>query len=339
LIFKDILPLTTDHPSRNRILFWISILLAGIFLYLALRGLDWNAFTAALHNANYLYVLIIFIWGSLSSWFRANRWRVLLSGEKQIPTVKVFWANMAGYLANNVLPARAGELIRAIYLGKENDISTSFALATGLVERIMDLITLVILGSISLTLSGIVSAQLQDALRLMTVIAIIGLGGILSAPYIGEKILAWISPLPSTKPSVTEKIEGFLKQFLRGVEALHHPSRTGTFILFTCLIWIMDGIGMVILARSLHLYLTITQSFLLLAGLGLSSAIPSTPGYLGVYQFVAVIVLQPFGITNANALALIIFLQVINFLAVTFWGWISISRASVFLGKKRDGVS
>jgi uncharacterized protein (TIRG00374 family) len=242
---------------------------------------------------------------------------------------------MTGYLGNSILPARAGELIRAAYAGRENELPVSFALATGLVERLIDLIALVILGLTSLAYSGIISAQLGAALRVMTLVAIVGLVGILIAPYVGNKLIAFIPSLPGIKPSAKEKLEEFSKQFLRGVEALHHPSRAGMFILFTCLIWAMDGVGVVVLAYSLRLSLTLVQSFLLLAGLGLSSAIPSTPGYVGIYQFVAVIVLQPFGIANANALALIIFLQATNLLLVVFWGWIGISRTSVFLHKKR----
>ena len=240
---------------------------------------------------------------------------------------------MSGYLANNVLPARAGELVRAVYIGKENDIAISFTLATGLVERFLDLIALVIIGSITLTVSGIISAQLQDALKIMTIVAVVGLAGILAVPYMGKRIISLIPSLPMIQPSVKEKVEGFLRQFLRGVEALHHPARAGIFILFTLIIWAMDGIGVVMLAQTLHIKVQLTQSLLLLSSLGLSSAIPSTPGYVGVYQFVAKVVLQAFGISSADALALIIFLQAMNFLTVTAWGWFGISRASTFLSK------
>jgi uncharacterized protein (TIRG00374 family) len=264
---------------------------------------------------------------------------MLLSAEENIPTTKVFWANMVGYLGNNILPARAGELIRAVYVGKENNVPVSFALATGLVERFMDLIALVILGSMSLASTGIISAQLEAALKVMSGVAVVGLVGILIVPYIGHRLIASIPSLPAIKPSTREKVDGFLNQFLRGVEALHHPTRAGIFVLFTCLIWAMDGVGLVVLARSLHLNITLVQSFLLLASLGLSSAIPSTPGYVGVYQFVAVIVLQPFGISNANALAFIVFAQVANLMIVAFWGWLGISRTSNFLGNKRDAKS
>jgi len=234
---------------------------------------------------------------------------------------------MAGYLGNNILPARAGELIRAAYVSRENEISTPFALATGFVERFIDLVTLVILGSISISTMGILSKPLQGALKGMASIAGIGVITLLALPYFGNKLRSIFANLPIKNASVKEKLAGLLDQFLRGVEALHHPKRAMGFILFTSLIWLMDGIGTIILARTLHLDLTLTQSFLLLAGLGLSSAIPSTPGYVGVYQFVAVIVLQPFGISNANALAFIVFLQILNLLTLAFWGGIAIWRS------------
>lgn len=309
-------------------MFWISILLAGLFLYLALRDIDFASFTSALRNANYVYLPVIFIWGSLTSWIRAYRWRILLTAGKSIPTKNVFWANMAGYLGNNILPARAGEFIRAVYVGKENNISTSFSLATGLVERFMDLIALVILGSISLANLGILSAPLQSALKVMSVIAVLGFLGILIAPYIGQGLIHFGLRIPFLSEPTKKKIVDFLEQFLRGIKALHHPMRAATFVLATCVIWTMDGIGVIILARSLQLYLTLFQSFLLLTGLGLSSAIPSTPGYVGIYQFVAVIILQPFGISSANALAFIIFLQVTNLSVIVAWGSIAALRTS-----------
>lgn len=304
-----------------------SILLAGLFLFLAFRKLDWEAFLSALRNANYGFIPLIFIWGSASNWIRALRWRTLLATEKDIRAKNVFWANMAGYLGNNILPARAGELIRAAYVSKENNISASFSLATGLVERFIDLIALVILGSISLTVSGILSKTLQDALKAMSGIAIIGAITLLIVPYFGDSIRRMVDTLPIKHVAAREKVAGFLNQFLRGIEALHHPKQTLQFLLFTCLIWLMDGIGTIILARALQLDFSLAVSFLLLAGLGLSSAIPSTPGYVGVYQFVAVVVLQPFGIANAKALAFIIFFQIISLISIAIWGGLAIWRS------------
>ena len=290
--------------------------------------MDWSVFVSSIRRASYGYLPLIFIWGSVSSWVRSTRWRVLLTADKNIPAQNVFWANMAGYLGNNILPARAGELIRALYVGQENNISTSFALATGLIERFMDLLALILLGSFSLAYAGILSGPLQTAIKVMSVIAIVGIVMILIASYIGSYLLKIGVRIPLLKTSAGEKVIRFSEQFLRGIEALHHPKRVMLFILYTSVIWLMDGIGTIIVAHTLHIDLFLHQGFVLLAGLGFSSAIPSTPGYVGVYQFVAVFILEPFGISNAKALAFIIFMQITNILIILFWGGIAAIRFS-----------
>lgn len=315
---------------RQRFVFWISILLAALFLYLALRGLDWVGFVSSLRNASYGLIPLVLIWSSMSNWIRALRWRILLTTEQDISAPNVFWANMAGYFGNNILPARAGELIRAVYVSKENHLSVSYSLATGLVERFIDLIALVILGSTALARAGILARPLQDALKVMSVVAMIGIATLLAMPYLGGHLRRSLEVTSVSNTSAKAKIGKQLEQFLQGVEALHHPKRAVAFILFTALIWLLDGVGTLLLAQAVNLSFSLVESFLLLAGLGLSSAIPSTPGYVGVYQFVAVTVLQPFGVSNASAIVFILFLQATNLLVTAFWGGIAIWRAASF---------
>jgi uncharacterized protein (TIRG00374 family) len=308
----------------------LSILLAGLFIYLAIRKLDWDHFAATIRSADYQYLPLLFLWGSLTNWIRANRWRVLLNVEKHVPLKNVFWANMAGYLGNNILPARTGELVRAFYLSKENNIAAPFVLATGLVERLVDLIALILLAILSLQNTGILPEVFRPALNLISSIAATGFLAILVAPYFGRRLVNRIAVPQGPGVSAKSKILNLLIKVIYGIESLHHPKRAASFLLFTGLIWLMDGIGAMILALSLHLQITLAQSLLLLASLGLSSAIPSTPGYVGVYQFVAVIVLQPFGISNADALAFILLLQAVGLLVVFVWGGIAALRATQF---------
>jgi uncharacterized protein (TIRG00374 family) len=324
-IFKDFLGAAPESgPLLNRFILWISFLLAGIFLYLALRGLDWQAFVLAFRNADFAFLPLMLLWGSLSYLIRALRWRTLLAAEKRIPLSRVFWANMAGYLGNNILPARAGEFIRAAYLGRQNEISTSFVFATGLVERLTDVIALVILGSVTLSRTDIPSTLLRTALQTMSAVGTIGLLAIVLLPRLDNWISRRVAALPLLDTSARAKIAGFLNQFLRGLVALHQFQRILAFILFTSLIWTIDCLGTVFLSRILHLDISLDQAFVLLAGLGLSSAIPSTPGYIGVYQFVAVIILERFGISSANALVFILFFQIMNLLLLLVYGTIAL---------------
>ena len=323
-----------ENNKRSRFVFIFGITLAAVLLYLALRGLDWPQFIETLKNARYTYLPLVLVWGSLGYFIRALRWRVLLTAEKPISPVDVFWANMAGYLGNNILPARAGELIRAMYVSRQNNVTAPFALATGLVERFIDLITLIILGSVSLSVSDILSKPMQDALTAMSIIGGVGLIAIVLLPYIGYWMDQVIASLPLLTASAKEKLSELLKQFLHGIEALHSAKRIGVFLLFTATIWLMDGIGTLFLGYILNLHLSLSQAFVLLAGLGLSSAIPSTPGYVGVYQFVAVTVLVPFGYSRANALAFILISQILNYLIISFWGLLGLWQ----INKSNRGV-
>jgi uncharacterized membrane protein YbhN (UPF0104 family) len=111
-----------------------------------------------------------------------------------------------------------------------------------------------------------------------------------------------------------------------------HPGRAFGFVAFTMVIWLLDGFGTTIMARALNLSLTLPQALLLLVALGLSSAVPSTPGYIGVYQFVAVTVLPVFGFTNSQAIAYILASQAFTFAIVSVLGMVGMWR----LGAGKD---
>lgn len=322
-----ILPESREGKSSTRFSRWMiafSFVLAAFFLYFALRNLDWHIFFVTLKSAQYIYLPVVFFWSSASFIFRALRLRILLTSENNLPLLNVFLANMAGYLGNNILPARAGELVRAAYLARQNKISTPFALTVGLVERLMDLIALIVLGSLALSSTGIVSPLFQNALKGISFLGLIGLVFIFALPQFENLIRRLVVVLPALKESQKIKLEFFFQQFLSGLRSLHNFNRVMQFTGLTCLIWLMDAVGTVLLAYILKIPLFLHQAFVLLAALGLSSVIPSTPGYVGVYQFVAVTTLVPFGISKANALAYILISQILGYIIIGFWGLLSL---------------
>jgi uncharacterized protein (TIRG00374 family) len=325
-LFATLPEVQKAKPSTRlgRVMIVLSIALAVFLLYLTLRNLDWQIFFDVLKKARYAYLPVVFLGGSLSSLIRAVRLRLLLTSEKTLPVSNVFWANMAGYLGNNILPMRAGELVRAAYLAQKNKINISFALAVGLVERLMDLIALVVLGSFALTATGVISPVIQNALKGISILGLVGLIVIFVLPYFGALLRRFIMAFPALKESYKIRLDGFLQQFLEGLKSLHSLMRIVQFIGLTGLIWLMDAVSTVLLASILYIPLLLQQAFVLLAALGLSSAIPSTPGYVGVYQFVAVTTLAPFGIAKADALAYILISQVLGYLLIGFWGLLSL---------------
>jgi uncharacterized protein (TIRG00374 family) len=320
-------PSSPEELSRNRRgspwVMIFSLALASLLLYLTLRELDWNTFWNTVRGGHYEILLLTIPISSLNYFIRAFRWNVFLSSGRKIPLVSVFWANMVGYMGNAYLPARAGELLRSVFLGKSSGLGASFVLATALTERLMDVVALVLFGSIFMLFQFSLSPLLVSAVYAMALVGFIGLVVIIAAPTQEKLILKVLGRLPLPE-KISHVISEQVSNFLVGMRSLRNGHRLQTFIFLTCIIWLIDGVANVIGVRIISGSLNLGQSLFLLAALGLSSAIPSTPGYVGVYQFVAVNVLVPFGFSQADALAYILISQIINYVVVTFWGLIGV---------------
>jgi len=311
--------------TLSRRLLWLAFPLAAALLYVTLRDLDWASFWDALRHARYEFLLMTIPIASVSYIARGVRWGVLVRSEVQVSVGSVFWANMVGYMGNAYLPARAGELLRAGILGAKKGLGTSFVLATGLSERILDAVALVLIGSTALLLGGPLSPVLASAIRLMALGGAAALAFLLLAPFQERHLLRLIEAMPLPERG-SRKIRETASRFLVGMRSLQNVRRMLLFAALTVLIWFVDGVAVVIGVRILSQSLDLGQALVLLAGLGLSSAVPSTPGYIGVYQFVAVSILVPFGFPREAALGYILLSQVLNYLVVTFWGLLGLWR-------------
>jgi uncharacterized protein (TIRG00374 family) len=311
------------NKTNQYLLTIFAFLLAAILLWVVLRSMDWRTFWSILSHGNYAILFLSIPISSANYYLRAFRWHILVKSDSKIKVPMVFWANMVGYLGNAYLPARAGEVIRSAYLGRKSGAGTSFVFATALVERLMDAIALVIIGSISVLLLSQISVLLAGAVKIMAIAGAVGLAIVIVVPFQEKRISGLIDrlPLPS---DLRLKITQQITRFLVGMRSLHDVRRLSSFILLTAVIWLIDGLANMVGVRIISQTLTLGQSLILLAALGLSSAIPSTPGYIGVYQFVAVSVLVPFGFSRPAALAYILISQVANYLVISFWGLIGL---------------
>ena len=231
----------------------------------------------------------------------------------------VFWANSAGYLGNNFLPARAGEVIRSLLISSRSSLSRTYVLTTALGERLMDAIALVLWSSLALMGVDPKPRWMADVSRTMALLAGAGAVAIMVLPHTGgllENVLRRVS-LPARLRTV---LLGLAEQVLQGLRAFHDWGRFAGFVGLTVVVWMSDSLGAMTAARALGISLAFRVAVLLLAGLGLSSALPSTPGYVGIYQFVAVTVLMPFAISRDAAVAYILVLQALGYVVVLLFG-------------------
>ncbi len=299
---------------------WIaSFLVSGVLLYYALRGVDWAAVWRTVAAAQWWYLAGAAGISAGSYFLRSLRWRILLNAEGDFDIGTVFWANMAGYLGNNFLPARAGELLRSVLISTRSALSSAYVLTTALSERLMDVIALVLGASLVLLTVDPKPGWMEALSRTMAIVAATGAVAIMVLPHTGkllETILMRI-PMPA---ALRKRLINLAGQVLLGMRAFHDWARFAGFVFLTLVIWAADSTGAIVVARGLGLHISYGVALLLLTGLGLGSALPSTPGYVGVYQFVAVTVLTPFGISRDAALAYILVVQVLGYAVVTLFG-------------------
>jgi glycosyltransferase 2 family protein len=160
---------------------------------------------------------------------------------------------------------------------------------------------------------------LASAARPFAIVGFVGVLAIALLPrleWLGRKMLAG-APLPA---GLRSKLLGVMENGLRGIGAFHNPGRLFGFLGLTVVIWCLDAVGTVICAAALGLAIPLPVAFLLIAGLGLGSALPSTPGYIGIWQFVAVSILTPFGFSKTDAIAYILVAQALQYVVIGLWG-------------------
>jgi uncharacterized protein (TIRG00374 family) len=297
----------------------LTLALAAVLLLLALRGTNWPEMLSTVKSAQPVYLGVASLLGSAAYFVRGLRWRILLSAERATDPVTVFWATMAGYLGNGFLPARAGELIRAKGIGRRYGIGASFVLATAITERFLDAAALVAIGGLAATAIGGLPEWLISAFQILGLVGTLGFLALFQAARLELRFRALLTRLPLSD-GLRSRAMRYVQEFLLGTRTFQHRGRAVRFAGLTIAIWLMEAVGAILAAWALQLSLTLPQALLLLALLGLSSALPSTPGAVGIYQFVGVRLLPSFDISQSQALAYMLVTQGANYLIVTAWG-------------------
>lgn len=272
------------------------------------------------------YAALAVLIGTLPMFFRAERWRILLQAETPVAFWASFWAVAAGYFGNNFLPARGGEVLRSCLVRSQSSLTMSYVLATAISERVADAVALVLAGAgTMLIMAPLPRSRLPEWMNAAKwSFASIGVSGALLLAFL-PLVEQRLRPLLERAPRLRHLVE----QALLGVSSFHNWQRLVRFSALTLVIWALDAVATATLAHSMAIPMSLASAILLIMALSLSSAIPSTPGYVGVYQFVAVTVLKPFGISASAALAFILVTQALSYVQTSILGLIGLNRYAV----------
>ena len=331
----------TDPKPKRPSYRWASfaaILLAGVLLFLALRDMDWASVQATFQKGKVGLILLGVAVALISFLARGLRWWVLLSASKPVRRANVFWVMMVGYLGNNLLPGRVGEVIRTVVISRIEGLSLGFSLATVISERVLDAVFLILIASLSMLSYKNFPETISGAVRSFGILGLVGLAFLLIAykfrAQFEQMALRLTLPL-----QIKEKVTSGLTHFLSGLGAFQQPAQAARFLGLTVFIWLCDALGCRLVASAFTLEISIPQALFFLAALGLSSSLPATPGYIGVFQFIAVTILPLFGFLQSEALVYVLAIQMVNYLTVICLGSLGLWRLGLGVQEVRGVLS
>ena len=277
--------------------------------------------------------------GPLGIWARAIRWRYLFPPGSEPPGLLA--ANMIGYMVNNVLPLRAGELVRvyvaARRLGPRAADGTLggrlwLAGATLIVERVLDGLTLVLL------LAGLVfvipvPSTLKYAAALVLAVDVVAAGVLVTMAVAPARARRGLARLGRRWPAREARIARVFDLVLRGLEGVRTPAHLIPLAVWTVLVWSLGALGAWSLFRAVHLDLPLLAGWTVLTFVGFGVSIPSAPGYVGVWHAAAVLALSIFGVSQGPAVGYALLYHASQFVPVTLFGWLFLLREHVTLGE------
>jgi uncharacterized protein (TIRG00374 family) len=293
--------------------FWLGVLISLVFIWLALRGLQLDQFWDAVQSANYWWLLPGIAVYFVAVWARAWRWHYLLRPLKAVPTRVMFPIVTIGYAGNNIFPARAGEVVRAVILKRKEGIPISASLATIIVERVFDgvvmlafifvnLSELTRLTGVSLELGGlkfgIQELAIWGSLAFFGALAVFLAAAMFPAPTdrLVTRLVMRFAP-----ERLQEKILNISRRFLGGLESLRSPWEALMVFFTSLLIWLLETVKYWFVMHAFGFSVSFFALMLMNGVVNLATTIPSAPGYLGTFDLPGIAVLQAYNVTKEVA--------------------------------------
>jgi glycosyltransferase 2 family protein len=339
---------SSPPPSRGSASRWAWIVGLGVslaLLGLALRGVQPREFVDHLRNANPALMLATIGLATLTFPLRTIRWRLILRDAKggALPLGPLWHATAIGFMANNLLPVRAGEFARAYVAQQALSVRFTTALASVGVERVCDGLMLVALLAVALvapsfprdtTLGGRSIAGLAQGFAALFGIAL-GL-----ALLVVHRPAPWLALLRRLAHAVlparfAERVIHAAEGLVAGLAVLKSPGRLLGVVGWSLVLWLVNAASFAVCFRAFGFPVPAEGALLLQGVIGFGVALPSSPGFVGVFEVATKATLAVYGIDATRALSYAVGYHVSTFLPITLLGLYSLSRMRLHLAELR----
>lgn len=283
--------------TKGRILSILGFVVSALLLFFSLKGIEGKEIWLTLNKADplLLFVPLVFIFSAVT--ICSFRWsRIAGNGTRVRET---FVSLLIGLFVNNVLPVRIGELARGYVLSKKRNVSFTYAFSTVLLDRFFDLTGLLILTFLFLP-SQSLPPHVSQAIRLLVglLIVCVGLIIVLSQERIANHIS---SKLVRLETSFLKKFAHRILEIQENLKRIGSPLMILFLILLSFCTWFSMAMALYFVTRALGVDVPPACIPFVCAMLNMGLTIPSSPGYVGVYQYLLVYLLSIFGVPKAEA--------------------------------------
>jgi len=305
--------------------------LSIVCLYFVFRGIQWDQVLFTLKRANCPDLVLSILFQLLSLAIAGFRWKIVIS-LPEVSWVSASASMMVGLLVNNILPGRMGEFVRPILLGQEIKRSKAFLFGTVVMDRISDLIVLVILAVLSFGMFPLIpwARQMSIIGGLVLALALLVVG-VFGYSNVGLKIERIINQLGSAH--FYERLSHSLQKFRLGFQSIQSVQQGTAVFGLSWLVWAAWFLCLYYALSAFKIILPLWGMILLLSTLNLGGLVPSSPGYVGTYQFLAILVLSNFAIKKEEALSFILVFHALWYVPQTLLGLIILIRKNLNLGQ------
>lgn len=284
--------------------------ISAVFLWLAVRNADLAAVLDELEQASLGPVLAAVVVFCIGYGFQAARWR-RIADARTLGLGRFYGMVLSGLACNNVLPIRIGELIRARLLSQDAPMAGGRALGSVALDRACDVVTLALF--LVIGLQAVASPRWLLQLLVGVVLALVVIAGALT-----------FARLYTTRRARERRSRGRARRIVRDtLETLAEPlgrRRTAVWLGLSLCTWTLGSVGVTFVARSVGIELAPVEAMFVTAALSLGVAIPSSPGYVGTYQWLGVASLGLLDVPVNQALAFTILMQASWYIPTTAAG-------------------
>ena len=314
-----------------------------------MHGVDLHEVLAGARRANVWLVLASAGVATLTFPVRTLRWRVLLRdvGGRRYPLHPLWDATAIGFMANNLLPARAGEFARAWVASRRLPTRFSTALASIGVERVFDGLMMLALMAVAIAVPSFPSHATVGGTSLSRIAAygaaVFG-ALLLLALVIVHRPTPWLRVFDRVATAALPKrlavtLRSAAEGLLAGLAVLKSPARFASVVGWSLVLWLINAAAFALCFRAFGLRVPPAGALLLQGLIGFGVAIPAAPGFWGVFEGATRLTLQFYGIAASAALAYAFVFHIAGFIPITLLGLDALSRAQLHLADLRGAAN